>query len=143
MSGLLVLSSGFLLDMDLLSKLSPSFDLVRLPLVPVLFIIGTLIFFASSISGISTTMVDFYTNKHICIVHKGEIKGKMYICSKCNAFYCVQCKEAIESIDKCCWNCKAPFVTDNTEEAATLAPVEPSVESMVDEGKKYKIKKAS
>jgi hypothetical protein len=65
----------------------------------------------SQTQKVDGALVDFYTSKHVCIVHKGEIKGPVFMCKKCNAYYCVKCKEAIEGIDKCCWSCKTPFGT--------------------------------
>ena len=82
----------------------------------------------SSLQRITATAIDFYTNKHVCIVHKGVIKGKMFICSKCNAYYCLPCKEAIEQIDKCCWSCKTPFDQSAVDGAATISEVEPAKE---------------
>jgi len=97
----------------------------------IFFIIAVAIF--SSLQRITATAIDFYTNKRVCIVHKGEIKGKMFICSKCNAYYCLPCKEAIEQIDKCCWNCKTPFDQSTVEHETTLSEVEPSKENSTPE----------
>nr|MDO8114195.1 hypothetical protein [Candidatus Sigynarchaeota archaeon] len=134
--GVLILFSGFLLNAD--NLFPPSFDPSRLVLAPTCFIIGTVTFFYSS--SIQIAMTDFYTNKHVCIVHKGEIKGKMFICSKCNAYYCMPCKEAIEQIDKCCWNCKTPFDQSKVADTTKLSEVEPSKEistpDLVNKGKK-------
>src|SRR5271157_521532 len=134
--GVLLVFSAFLLNVD---NLYPaSFDPIRLLLVPACFIAGTVIFFYSS--SIQVTMTDFYTNKHVCIVHKGEITGKMFICPACNAYYCLACKEAIEHIDKVCWNCKKPFDQPAVTDAAISSHDEPSKEistpEIVDEGKK-------
>ena len=108
---------------------------------PFCFIIGLAIF--SSLQRITATAIDFYTNKRVCIVHKGVIKGKMFICSKCNAYYCLPCKEAIEQIDKCCWNCKTPFDQSAVDDAATISEVDPSKDistpEIVDDGKKEKL----
>ena len=123
--GVLLMFCGFLLNSNFFSL--PSFDPIRLLLVPACFIAGTVIFFYSS--SIQVTMTDFYTNKHVCIVHKGEIKGKMFICPSCNAYYCLACKEAIEQIDKVCWNCKKPFDQPTRAEVAAVSHPEPSKES--------------
>jgi hypothetical protein len=109
---------------------------------PILMAVGITIF--GSQQRVTATMIDFYTNKRVCIVHKGEIKGRMFICSKCDAFYCVKCKEAIETIDKCCWNCKAPFGQSAEAGAATLSQVDPSIDApgmVISKGEKSSIGK--
>jgi hypothetical protein len=118
--GIIVMFSGFLINVD--NVFPVSFEPIRLVLAPACFIAGTLAFSYSS--SIQITMTDFYTNKHVCIVHKGVIEGKMFICSKCNAYYCMPCKEAIEQIDKCCWNCKTPFDQSAVDEETTLSEIE-------------------
>ncbi len=134
--GVVVLFSGFLLNTDALS--TTNFEPIQQVLAPACFIIGAVVFFYAS--SIQIAMTDFYTNEHVCIVHKGEIKGKMFICSKCNAYYCLACKEAIEQIDKCCWNCKTPFDQSTGADAARSSQLEPSKEIsnqvLVNEGKK-------
>jgi hypothetical protein len=56
---------------------------------------------------VMSATVDFYQTKHECIVHKGEIKGRVFMCLNCNAFYCIRCKNAIVKAENQCWNCKA------------------------------------
>ncbi len=53
------------------------------------------------------TTIEYYGSKRMCIVHRGIIKGQVFMCTKCNAFYCVPCKEAIAGAENKCWNCGA------------------------------------
>jgi len=86
-------------------------------------VIGGIILFAS-MSSIDDAIVDFYTNDHVCIVHKGKIEGKFFVCGTCKAFYCIKYKEAIQQIDKCCWNCKTPFDRATLAEVSKATPEE-------------------
>ncbi|MFX0099136.1 MAG: hypothetical protein ACFFCS_06100 [Candidatus Hodarchaeota archaeon] len=50
-------------------------------------------------------LVDYYNSQRYCIVHKGPIEGRVYMCSNCSIFYCMKCKEAIINAENTCWNC--------------------------------------
>ncbi|MFX0100042.1 MAG: hypothetical protein ACFFCS_10720, partial [Candidatus Hodarchaeota archaeon] len=58
-----------------------------------------------NLNRIMPIIIDFYQSEHICIVHKGKIEGKVFICRNCNIFYCIRCKEAISKNENACWNC--------------------------------------
>lgn len=45
--------------------------------------------------------------KHICIVHKGAIKGAMYLCPECDTLYCMDCAKALRVKGEKCWACEA------------------------------------
>lgn len=59
--------------------------------------------------GLNKALLEYYQSKHICIVHRGAIKGKLYMCEQCSVFYCLKCKEAIAKAENQCWNCKSPL----------------------------------
>nr|MDO8113678.1 hypothetical protein [Candidatus Sigynarchaeota archaeon] len=63
----------------------------------------------SNIRKINKGLIDYYHSKRICIVHRGHIQGKAFMCSTCNVMYCEACKKAIVEIENKCWNCKAPI----------------------------------
>lgn len=42
---------------------------------------------------------------YICIVHKGLINGTVYICPKCQSFYCDRCARALKKKNEKCWSC--------------------------------------
>ncbi|MFX0103111.1 MAG: hypothetical protein ACFFCS_26335 [Candidatus Hodarchaeota archaeon] len=71
---------------------------------PAVFYTGTFLL-AYGFKGIMSAVIDFYQSKHICIVHKGVIEGKVFVCSGCNIFYCMKCKDAIADAENKCWNC--------------------------------------
>jgi hypothetical protein len=47
--------------------------------------------------------------KHICLVHKGQVERYSFVCPGCRAHYCARCVEAIKEIDNECWSCGTPF----------------------------------
>jgi hypothetical protein len=62
------------------------------------------------IREVNAALVEYYQAKRICIVHRGEIEGPVFMCATCHVFYCVPCKEAILAIENSCWNCKTLLV---------------------------------
>ncbi|MFX0099252.1 MAG: hypothetical protein ACFFCS_06685 [Candidatus Hodarchaeota archaeon] len=71
---------------------------------PITFYTGTFLI-AYGFKGIMSAVIDFYQSKHICIVHRGVVEGKLFVCTRCNVFYCTQCKDAIAAAENRCWNC--------------------------------------
>jgi hypothetical protein len=47
--------------------------------------------------------------KRICVVCKGKLERKMYICPDCNTFYCNKCSDSLAGLENMCWVCNAPF----------------------------------
>ncbi len=45
--------------------------------------------------------------EHTCIVHKGPIKGAMYLCPKCETFYCMTCARTLKANGEKCWSCES------------------------------------
>lgn len=45
--------------------------------------------------------------QHVCIVHKGPIKGAIYLCPKCETFYCMTCARTLRIKGEKCWACEA------------------------------------
>jgi hypothetical protein len=45
----------------------------------------------------------------ICVVCKGKLERKMYICPSCNTFYCNNCSESLAELENMCWVCNTPF----------------------------------
>ena len=71
-------------------------------------IIGLTIFLivAFNFRRINKGAMDYFRSKKICIVHRGKIKGKAFMCATCGVLYCANCKEAIVQIENRCWSCK-------------------------------------
>ena len=43
--------------------------------------------------------------KLLCVVHKGPIKGSMYVCPSCETLYCQKCAKALQEKGERCWSC--------------------------------------
>ncbi|MHA1371934.1 MAG: hypothetical protein ACTSRA_19725 [Promethearchaeota archaeon] len=50
--------------------------------------------------------MDIEKSKFICVVHKGTIDGAVYICPKCQTFYCVKCANVLKDKGEKCWSCE-------------------------------------
>lgn len=38
------------------------------------------------------------------MVHKGPIRGFIFVCPECGTFYCNRCYEAVEKLENACWS---------------------------------------
>jgi parallel beta-helix repeat protein len=80
-------------------------------IMPVLILLGPLLFIIATpllrFRSIMPTIINFYQNQRRCVVHRGVIEGKVFLCSNCNVFYCLRCKEALIDMENKCWNCGA------------------------------------
>ncbi|MFX1276113.1 MAG: hypothetical protein ACFFBP_22525 [Promethearchaeota archaeon] len=47
--------------------------------------------------------------KRICLVCKGKLERKIYICPDCGTFYCIKCSDALNELENICWVCETPF----------------------------------
>ncbi|MFX1393831.1 MAG: hypothetical protein ACFFAH_09680 [Promethearchaeota archaeon] len=47
--------------------------------------------------------------KRICLVCKGKLERKMYICPDCGTFYCNKCSDTLSNLENMCWVCETPF----------------------------------
>ncbi|MFX1301998.1 MAG: FG-GAP repeat domain-containing protein [Promethearchaeota archaeon] len=45
------------------------------------------------------------TEKYVCIVHRGEIDGFIYLCPHCNTRYCMKCAIILKEKGDKCWVC--------------------------------------
>ncbi len=53
--------------------------------------------------------IDIVEQKIICVVDKGPVIGKIYVCPKCKAFHCLRCANALQDKNEGCWACKSEF----------------------------------
>jgi predicted amidophosphoribosyltransferase len=53
--------------------------------------------------------VSISIEKKICLVCKGELSRKNYICPECKTFYCIKCSDALLNMENACWVCNTPF----------------------------------
>ncbi|MFX0037173.1 MAG: right-handed parallel beta-helix repeat-containing protein [Candidatus Hermodarchaeota archaeon] len=42
---------------------------------------------------------------HVCIVHRGKIVGAIYLCPKCETYYCMKCATVLKKKGETCWAC--------------------------------------
>ena len=47
--------------------------------------------------------------KFICVVHKGPIEGRIYLCPHCHTLYCVKCAGVLKDKGEKCWSCEKDF----------------------------------
>ena len=59
--------------------------------------------------NITEEEISISKEKKICLVCKGKTIGITFICPECEAFYCVNCSEAISNLENLCWACNAPI----------------------------------
>jgi hypothetical protein len=53
--------------------------------------------------------VSFSKEKKICLVCKGKLERKMYMCPDCSTFYCNKCSDTLSNLENACWVCETPF----------------------------------
>ncbi|MFX0000672.1 MAG: nitrous oxide reductase family maturation protein NosD [Candidatus Hodarchaeota archaeon] len=49
--------------------------------------------------------VNLEKESHICVVHRGKIVGTIYLCPKCEAYYCMKCAITLKEKGETCWVC--------------------------------------
>lgn len=50
--------------------------------------------------------------EHFCVVHRGKIVGAMYLCPKCETFYCMKCATVLKNKGETCWSCNNKIELD-------------------------------
>lgn len=43
--------------------------------------------------------------EYVCLVHRGEIVGDVYICPTCQSLYCPKCAKSLKVKGETCWSC--------------------------------------
>jgi hypothetical protein len=84
-------------------------------IAPTLMLLGAT-FYGYSLLGIIDGITAFYQQKHICTVHRGEIKKdrRIYLCPTCATPYCDECYDAVIK-NEGCWNCGHGGASDKTD----------------------------
>ncbi len=59
--------------------------------------------------------VKYSREKGFCLVCKNKISGLNYICPKCEAWYCLKCRDALIEIENSCWGCETPFIENKSK----------------------------
>ncbi|UCC18449.1 MAG: hypothetical protein JSV62_10060 [Promethearchaeota archaeon] len=54
--------------------------------------------------------IKYSKEKGFCLVCKNKISGLTYVCSKCEAWYCINCCKALTELENNCWGCDTPFI---------------------------------
>ncbi len=100
--GILIALIGAFIETDFLL----STGMIPPYLTPIIFSVGILII-AISQNTAGKLLVEFYTGKKICLVHKGEIEGKISFCPKCFVSYCENCFNSVIIPENHCWFCNS------------------------------------
>ena len=79
--------------------------------------------------NITEEEISISKEKKICLVCKGKAIGITFICPECEAFYCMNCSQAISNLENLCWVCNAP-----------IDPSKPFREIKKDEKLRFKLK---
>ncbi|MHA1147676.1 MAG: hypothetical protein ACTSR8_05480 [Promethearchaeota archaeon] len=77
-------------------------------LTPILFSIGIMIISICQRTA-GDLLVEFFTGKKICLVHKGKILRKMALCPNCFVSYCERCFNSVIMKENSCWFCNYRF----------------------------------
>ena len=80
--------------------------------------------------------ITYHREKKICLVCKSPAIKYTYICPKCEALYCQNCAQTLESIENACWVCLAPI----DENKPTKPYIESKQELKVEVEEKKKLK---
>ncbi len=59
--------------------------------------------------------VTTFKDQKICVVHKGPISGAIYLCPKCETFYCLKCATHLKKNGEKCWSCKSEIDVPDME----------------------------
>jgi hypothetical protein len=117
--GLAMISA--MLDMDAVQStgLIPEY-------VPPILISISLTILAMSLKTLVFVLIEFYTGKKDCLIHKGLIDGKIFYCPKCLVSYCEKCFNSVIKQENKCWSCNTPFkeVEIGKEEVKPEEPIE-------------------
>jgi hypothetical protein len=72
--------------------------------------------------------VSISKEKKICLVCKGKLeKFNIYICNKCDTFYCENCARAISNMENMCWVCDEPIDESKPVKPLKRAEEEPEM----------------
>jgi hypothetical protein len=105
---------------------------ITLTIAPVLFLVGITLITINIDQGFQL-FLEFYTNKQICLIHRGIIEGATHLCPKCFVKYCDNCFSSVISIEKKCWNCEYDFSqTVKTEEIEETKEPKEEKETLMD-----------
>ena len=69
--------------------------------------------------------------KKICLVCKNKLKGYIFMCEGCEAFYCQKCIDAVIQLENLCWACN--YQIDKSKPAKPLK----ISESIKDDNERY------
>ena len=78
--------------------------------------------------NITEEEVSISKEKKICLVCKGNVSGINYICTKCGAYYCLNCSQALSNLENQCWSCDTPI--DESKPSTSFKEEKISVEEM-------------
>lgn len=74
--------------------------------------------------------------KRICLVCKNKLKGNIFMCGNCGAYYCSKCAIVLEKEENACWVCEAAFDSSKPRKKESLEDQQISVDEKVHKSKK-------
>ncbi len=51
--------------------------------------------------------IEIKKQEYLCVVHKGVIKGTIYVCPNCQTVYCQKCAKFLQEKGEKCWSCES------------------------------------
>ena len=51
--------------------------------------------------------IEVEKREYVCVVHKGIIKGTIFVCPDCQTIYCQKCAKFLEEKGEKCWSCES------------------------------------
>lgn len=126
---ILFLYVGVFTDHPPLITLLIDYPLIWGIISPIAFMLAMACIFMTGI-GFSEALLSFYTQEHICTIHRGNISSqeKIIYCPACKTIYCEKCFDQVVRVDGC-WNC-GQKATGKSESEKVLTNVTPDVIEM-------------
>jgi len=119
--GIFIGGMAQILDSDFLYGLIYINNPVFLVIPPILTLIGFIIAFKYSNDAFKI-IIEFYTTKQMCLVHRGISTGKIAYCPNCYIKYCKNCFDSVIKIENKCWVCDYIFDQNINTELETIEP---------------------
>ncbi len=81
---------------------------IPLPIIPIAILIGYMILLINVELTIKL-LSEYFAAKKLCLIHRGEIKGKIVFCPQCYVKYCQKCFDSVITVEGNCWACEFDF----------------------------------
>ncbi len=131
--GMFTAALGSLTDSEVLYELI-YLDYPELVIIPPIITLLGVVTMVSYSDGAFKLLLEYYTSKKICLVHRGETKEKMYYCPQCLVKYCKKCFNSVIVLENKCWACNHKFTEGETpQQDIELGKVEMSYRKKIED----------